>query len=1043
MLDMSKSSGFNRILGISWLLSRKKRRENRNRRDVRHQLLEPRMMLNATPLSQPELDAANFRMESAYQYVQQTANQSARAELQPGFNPVSFTRGAIDRQLIHAVPIAFGLDPSTAIQFEIDNPISNAGADLPTDPIGQLATPFELDQTFSLHSNLGANHTVYLDFNGNGNDEAYNFAGGVETFTDAELTQIQLIWQRVTEDFAPFNLDITTQEPASGALIKSGFRDTQWGVRVVITDGDSASGGWAYLNSFNWNYDQPVYVHTLGVGTGNKNIAEVISHEIGHSLGLEHDGNSSTSYFNGFGSGATGWAPIMGVGYYKNVTQWSKGEYFDANQTQDDLSIITSRNGFGYRVDDYGNNQSTATLLEASQVAGIIERNTDFDVFKFNAGDGDLTLVASAFYEGANLDIGLALYDSSFSLIASASPLNDLDASLTTNVTAGTYYISVAGTGNGDNWNSQKYGDYGSLGQYTLVLSGSATLATPNPSTFTASSNVVVPITDSGTSTISSTINVSGVIGRIDDLDVGLNITHTRDEDLAAYLISPAGTRVELFSEIGGGADDFINTNFSDEATTAINDGSAPFAGTFRPNDLLSWVDGEDPNGTWTLEVQDNSNQNGGSLNQWSLTITVPTITNLNSRPLGPVNHGIAVNDRATGTGFLLHSVESVFSRFAAAPPYANNSNNLIAVRYHRTQWQYNDNNLWHDFTPASTDRLLAEVDFTNDTITSLQGQSGQTQGIDRGYVSGDLTFTINQWNGVSNPGEFTIEGTGFEVPAATNGRPLGPVNYGIAVDDAATGTGFILYSVESVFSRFATAAPYANNSNNLIAVRYNGAQWQYNDNLYWRDFTPFASDRLLASVNFTNDTITSLIGQAGQINGVDQGYESGDLNFLANRWNGVGNRGEFTIEGTGFEVPAPTNSRPLGSVNYGIAVSDAATGTGYILYSVEGITSRFAAAPPYANNSNNLIAVRYFEAQWQYNDNNQWHELTLAPGDLLLAEVDFTRDTITTLLGQSGQFNGIDRGYVSGDLTFTANQWKGVNNPGEFTIEGTQFVPN
>jgi hypothetical protein len=61
------------------------------------------------------------------------------------------------------------------------------------------------------------------------------------------------IWRAVAEDFAPFNVDVTTEEPASvEALRRVGTGDTQWGIRVVIggscTDWYSGGcGGVAYL----------------------------------------------------------------------------------------------------------------------------------------------------------------------------------------------------------------------------------------------------------------------------------------------------------------------------------------------------------------------------------------------------------------------------------------------------------------------------------------------------------------------------------------------------------------------------------------------------------------------------------------------------------------------------------------------------------------------------------------------------------------------------------------------------------------------------
>jgi hypothetical protein len=43
--------------------------------------------------------------------------------------------------------------------------------------------------------------------------------------------------------------------------------------------------------------------------------------QVGHNGGLNHDGTSTTGYYTGHGSGVTGWAPIMGVGYYQNLVQ--------------------------------------------------------------------------------------------------------------------------------------------------------------------------------------------------------------------------------------------------------------------------------------------------------------------------------------------------------------------------------------------------------------------------------------------------------------------------------------------------------------------------------------------------------------------------------------------------------------------------------------------------------------------------------------------------------------------------------------------------
>lgn len=133
-----------------------------------------------------------------------------------------------------------------------------------------------------------------------------------------------------------------------------------------------------------------------------------------------------------------------------------------------------------------------------------------------------------------------------------------------------------------------------------------------------ASTDAPKAIPDNGT--VSSILTVSGA-ATISDLNVRLNIAHTYDEDLVAYLISPTGTRVQLFSHVGGSGDGFANTTLDDEAALNIGSGTAPFSGTFKPQDLLSRFDGENPNGVWTLEVSDTMGYDVGTLNSWSLEI--------------------------------------------------------------------------------------------------------------------------------------------------------------------------------------------------------------------------------------------------------------------------------------------------------------------------------------------------------------------------------------------------------------------------------------
>lgn len=109
------------------------------------------------------------------------------------------------------------------------------------------------------------------------------------------------------------------------------------------------------------------------------------------------------------------------------------------------------------------------------------------------------------------------------------------------------------------------------------------------------------------------------------DLDVEVDISHTFDADLRAFLVAPDGTtRVELFTNVGGSGDNFIDTILDDEAALSISQGLPPFSGRYRPEDPLGLakLDGNKADGMWTLEVTDVFRRDRGVLNAWQITVT-------------------------------------------------------------------------------------------------------------------------------------------------------------------------------------------------------------------------------------------------------------------------------------------------------------------------------------------------------------------------------------------------------------------------------------
>ncbi|MEK7952072.1 cadherin domain-containing protein [Luteolibacter soli] len=321
-----------------------------------------------------------------------------------------------------------------------------------------------------LQSLPGATGVIYLDFDG----EKGPFPGWGDFDAAPPLVnnnQIFEVWKRVVEDYQGFNLNITTDR----AVFDSADEGNRQHVVVSpTTTAAPTAGGVAYVGSYNWPGDTVCWAF---YSTG-KTSAEVISHEVGHTLNLSHDGRISPSegYYAGHGNGVTGWAPIMGVGYYENLTQWSKGEYTSANNTEDDLAIIVSNNDVDYREDDTGDTLVTARYLEIAandsvSGEGIIERTGDVDAFRFTTTGGAVSLTLGPAAASPNLDILAELVEASTgTVVATSNPDLSITASISDTLDAGEYLLRIRGTGRGDP-EVDGYSDYGSLGTY--LISGS------------------------------------------------------------------------------------------------------------------------------------------------------------------------------------------------------------------------------------------------------------------------------------------------------------------------------------------------------------------------------------------------------------------------------------------------------------------------------------------------------------------------------------------------------------------------------------------
>ena len=180
----------------------------------------------------------------------------------------------------------------------------------------------------------------------------------------------------------------------------------------------------------------------------------------------------------------------MGVGYYGRSTQWSKGEYANANNTQDDVALIAAAGAAPGRRGRRHQRRPQASLPAASATRRDA-RATSTSTSWAPAGQGGGNAQREPRTENSpNLDIALALLNSSGEpwwprarsvrrLSSARTVASGLAASRSRRAVAGgTSYVRVDGTGAGNPLNTG-YNDYASVGSYTLSVSGGVCTAGP------------------------------------------------------------------------------------------------------------------------------------------------------------------------------------------------------------------------------------------------------------------------------------------------------------------------------------------------------------------------------------------------------------------------------------------------------------------------------------------------------------------------------------------------------------------------------------
>ncbi len=342
-----------------------------------------------------------------------------------------------------------------------------------------FAGAFSTNAQVPLLSSLpSAQAVIFIDFDGHTvTGTSWNYAGPIYCGASGlDNAQITTVFNRVAEDYRPFNVNVTTD---STKFLAAPVAKRMRVIPTVSWEWYGQSGGVAFIGSFTWGDDTPCFVFTSLLNYNVKNISEATAHEAGHTLNLQHQSVYDAScvktseYNYGQGTGEIGWAPIMGAGYYQNLTLWNSGQSsISCSSIQNDLTVITSGNGFTFRTDDFASTFSGATsapfVNNQFTVNGIVTQSTDQDMIKFIPPATGRFLLNAIPYNvgtgnaGSDLDLQVSLYNSSQTLLRVYNPGTLLSSVVDTQLTHATYYLKVEGKGN-------IYApNYASLGSYAL-----------------------------------------------------------------------------------------------------------------------------------------------------------------------------------------------------------------------------------------------------------------------------------------------------------------------------------------------------------------------------------------------------------------------------------------------------------------------------------------------------------------------------------------------------------------------------------------------
>jgi fibronectin type 3 domain-containing protein len=343
----------------------------------------------------------------------------------------------------------------------------------------------------ALSSRPGAPASLYLNFGGDTVASWLGYTPGVIPAYGGTSTAMEEIWQVVAENYSPFNLNVTTVKPTSGAVSQ-----VDVGGNGAWTGG--TYGGIGQVGGIGGSSpSNPVrgFVFPDNLGGGYYwYVADASTHESGHTMGLQHQsawsgGTKTDEYQSGPGDGT---APTMGNSYSAGRSMWWYG--LNTNDVyQDDMTVIGS-NAFGYAPVATGTTAATAHPLTVSgntlAASGVLDSMTQTDDWSFTTGGGPFSFTVSDPYSSdlgaayGNLHPKLEITDGSGNVVVNWQDPDSVGVSWSGSLAAGSYRIVVGSHGISGAATADNYGfDVGTyfLSGTTGSLPGAPTGVTATP----------------------------------------------------------------------------------------------------------------------------------------------------------------------------------------------------------------------------------------------------------------------------------------------------------------------------------------------------------------------------------------------------------------------------------------------------------------------------------------------------------------------------------------------------------------------------------